>query len=77
MTQCPISNLRLKVINKLEDSPLKMFLNAGCLVSINSDDPSFFRGYINTNYIEIQKALDLTKDDIIYHSTNRKQYFNT
>lgn len=67
---CPLSNLRLKVIEKLEDHPLKKFLDAGILVTINSDDPSFFRGYMNDNFIETQKALNLSQSDIITLAKN-------
>ncbi|OHT11903.1 Adenine deaminase [Tritrichomonas foetus] len=69
-TMCPLSNLRLKVINSLEEHPIKKFLDAGILASINSDDPSFFRGYINDNYIQTQKALNLSRDDIIKIAKN-------
>jgi adenosine deaminase len=70
LTMCPLSNLRLKVIENLTDHPLKKLLDAGVIVSVNSDDPSFFRGYVNDNYIEIQKALGLTRDDIVKLAKN-------
>ena len=69
-TMCPISNLKLKVYNSLEEHPLKKFLDAGVIVSINSDDPSFFQGYINENFIQTQKALNLSKEDIIQLAKN-------
>jgi adenosine deaminase len=70
LTMCPLSNLRLKVIQDLADHPLKKLLDAGLLVSVNSDDPSFFRGYVNDNYIAVQRALGLTRDDIIQLAKN-------
>lgn len=69
-TMCPLSNLRLKVIQSLADHPLKKFMDAGIIVTINSDDPSFFRGYINQNFIETQKALNLSRDDIVTLAKN-------
>jgi adenosine deaminase len=70
LTMCPLSNLRLKVIQRIEDHPIKKLLDAGLLVTVNSDDPSFFGGYVNENYIAVQKALGLTRDDIIQLAKN-------
>lgn len=69
-TMCPLSNLRLNVTKSLKDHPLKKFLDAGIIATVNSDDPSFFRGYINDNFIDIQKALNLTRNDIITLAKN-------
>lgn len=70
VTACPISNLKLKVINDIKTHPLKKQLEAGVIVSINSDDPSYFGGYINDNFIAAQKALDLSRDQIIAIAKN-------
>lgn len=70
VTACPISNLRLKVIKSLSEHPLKRQLDAGVIISINSDDPSYFGGYINENFIETQKALNLTREEIIQIAKN-------
>jgi adenosine deaminase len=70
LTMCPLSNLKLKVIEKLSDHPLKKLLDAGVIVSVNSDDPSFFGGYVNDNYIAVQQALGLTRDDIVKLAKN-------
>ena len=70
LTMCPLSNLRLQVIKDLHDHPLKRFLDLGLLVTINSDDPSFFGGYINTNIIETAKCLSLHEEDIIQLAKN-------
>ncbi|NQV38236.1 MAG: adenosine deaminase [Candidatus Marinimicrobia bacterium] len=64
LTVCPLSNLKLKVVKDLKDHPLKIMLNKGLLVTINSDDPAYFDGYINENYNAVSQALDLSKDDI-------------
>lgn len=64
LTVCPLSNLKLKVVNNLKDTPVKVFLDQGILVTLNSDDPSYFGGYINDNYLQTAKALNLSKKDI-------------
>jgi len=65
LTLCPLSNLELKVIQDLKDYPLKKMLQAGLLVTLNSDDPAYFGGYMNENFIETAKAIDLSKEEII------------
>ena len=70
LTLCPLSNLYLKVVNDLKDHPLKMMLDRGVMVTINSDDPSYFGGYINQNYLDVADALDLTKEDILQLAKN-------
>lgn len=64
LTVCPLSNLRLKVINRMEEHPLRRMMERGLLVTVNSDDPAYFGGYINENYLAITKALNLTANDI-------------
>jgi len=64
LTVCPLSNLRLKVTGRLEDHPLRIMMERGLLVTVNSDDPAYFGGYINENYLAITKALNLTVNDI-------------
>ena len=70
LTVCPLSNLKLKVVSDLKELPLKRMMDKNILVTINSDDPSYFGGYINQNYIETAKALNLTKDDILQLAKN-------
>lgn len=65
LTVCPLSNIVLGGFEKLEDHPLKAMLNAGLMVSINSDDPAFFGGYIADNYQAVAVALNLSCDDLI------------
>jgi len=64
LTVCPLSNLRLKVIDRMEEHPLRRMMERGLLVTVNSDDPAYFGGYINENYLAITKALNLTADEI-------------
>lgn len=61
LTLCPLSNLSLKIVSKLEDHPLLKLLENGIVATINSDDPAYFGGYITKNFIEISKALNLSK----------------
>lgn len=74
LTVCPLSNTALKVVTNLKDHPLKKMINLGLKVTINSDDPAFFGGQVNENYIQIQKALNLTKEDLYQLAKNSFQY---
>lgn len=62
---CPLSNLKLAVVKDLRDHPLKKFLDKNIAVTVNSDDPAYFGGYLNENLLAVQKALNLNVDDII------------
>ncbi len=64
LTVCPLSNLRLCVVNDMTKHPLRQMLDANLLVTINSDDPSYFGGYMSENYHAVQQALDLSLADI-------------
>ena len=64
LTVCPLSNLKLKVVKALKDLPVKLFLEKGIRVTLNSDDPSYFGGYINENYLQTAEALQLSRNDI-------------
>jgi len=64
LTVCPLSNIKLKVFNKLEEHNLKKMLEEKLMVMVNSDDPSYFGGYINKNLIECQLALNLSLSEI-------------
>lgn len=59
MTVCPLSNVRLRVVDTLADHPLPALLERGLLVSVHSDDPAYFGGYIGDNYAEAAAALRL------------------
>jgi len=64
LTVCPLSNVKLRVFDKLQDHNLKKLLDAGLKVTINSDDPSYFGGYLSENFVATQQALDLSADQI-------------
>ncbi|ADI10470.1 adenosine deaminase [Streptomyces bingchenggensis BCW-1] len=59
LTVCPLSNVRLRVIDRLEDHPLRAMLDAGLLVTVNSDDPAYFGGYAGDNFDAVRDALRL------------------
>ncbi len=70
LTVCPLSNLRLCVIGGMEHSPVAAMLAAGIRVTINSDDPAYFGGYINDNFRAAADALDLSEADIVQLAEN-------
>ena len=63
LTVCPLSNAMLKVFPRLEDHNLRRLLQAGLCVTVNSDDPPYFGGYVNANYTKASAALGLTADE--------------
>ena len=64
LTVCPLSNIKLRIFDKLKEHNLKKMLDKGLMVMVNSDDPAYFGGYINKNLIECQKALNLSMKDV-------------
>ena len=64
LTVCPLSNLKLCVVDDMSTHPLKRMLDLGLRATVNSDDPSYFGGYVMDNFKAVIDALDLTKDDI-------------
>jgi adenosine deaminase len=70
LTVCPLSNVRLRVFDTMADHDLKQLLDRGLRVTLNSDDPAYFGGYITENYLAAQEALNLDRDDIITLARN-------
>ncbi|KAE8366651.1 adenine deaminase [Aspergillus caelatus] len=64
LTVCPVSNLKLNVVSSLDVHPLRILLDAGLKVTINSDDPPYFGAYINDNFLQCHAALDLSVDQV-------------
>ncbi len=64
LTMCPLSNQQLKVYHDLRLHPLKKMLDKGIMVTVNSDDPAYFGGYVNQNFQAITEALQLNQKDI-------------
>ncbi|AOW94352.1 adenosine deaminase [Rhodococcus sp. WMMA185] len=63
LTVCPSSNVRLCAVDSLADHPLRTMLEAGLLVTVNSDDPAYFGGYVDDNFIQLRDQLGLTDDE--------------
>ena len=64
LTVCPLSNLRLCVVGDLREHPLRRMMEKGLLVTLNSDDPAYFGGYMSENFRAIQAALGLGDDEL-------------
>ena len=70
LTVCPFSNVRLGVFNSMKEHSIKKMLDLGLNVSVNSDDPAYFGGYVNENLLAVQKAFNLTKKEILTLAKN-------
>lgn len=70
LTMCPLSNLELQVTPDLSQHPLKKLLDAGLVVTVNSDDPAYFDGYLLDNYLAVQRALGLSHADLAQLARN-------
>ena len=70
LTVCPLSNVRLRVVDKLADHPLRRMLEAGLVATCNSDDPAYFGGYVGDNFSESAVALGLTDAELIALARN-------
>lgn len=64
LTVCPLSNLKLCVVDDMQQHNIRRLLQQGVKVTVNSDDPSYFGGYMNDNFIAITEALDLSTDEL-------------
>ncbi len=65
LTVCPLSNLKLCVVKDMKDHPLRTMLEKGLKACINSDDPAYFGGYMNANYLATAEALHLTEQELV------------
>ena len=70
LTMCPLSNVKLRVFDRLEDHNLKDLLDRGVRVTVNSDDPAYFGGYVLDNYVAIAEALNLSREELIALARN-------
>jgi adenosine deaminase len=70
LTICPLSNIKLCVYHSMTEHPLKKLLDAGLRVTINSDDPAYFDGYIGENYQAVSDAFNLTREDLCQLAKN-------
>ncbi|MFF3907000.1 adenosine deaminase [Streptomyces sp. NPDC001848] len=62
LTLCPLSNVRLRAVDVLEDHPLPAMLDAGLLCTVNSDDPAYFGGYVGDNFDAVRTSLGLNEE---------------
>ena len=70
LTVCPLSNLKLCVVKNLRDHPVPQMLRRGLHVTLNSDDPAYFGGYVNDNYVALAKAVGLTREQLTQIAIN-------
>ena len=70
LTVCPLSNLKLRVVTDLREHNLARLLRAGVCVTVNSDDPAYFGGYVAANYLAVAEALDLTRAELVQLAAN-------
>ncbi len=62
LTVCPLSNVRLRCVSSLEQHPLPRLLDAGVLLTLNSDDPAYFGGYVGDNFLAVQRELGFSDE---------------
>ncbi len=74
LTVCPLSNTALRNVDHLNNHPLKKMLDLGLKVTVNSDDPAYFGGYLTQNYISCIEALDLSLDEVKQLVRNSFEY---
>jgi len=70
LTMCPLSNVMLRVFDRIENHNLKRLLDRGLCVTVNSDDPAYFGGYVAANYLAVHHALGLSRADIAQLASN-------
>ncbi len=70
LTVCPLSNVKLKVFDGMEAHNLKRLLDHGLCVTVNSDDPAYFGGYMLENYLAVQRGLSLSRGDLVQLARN-------
>jgi adenine deaminase len=70
LTVCPLSNIKLKVFGNVEAHNIKRLLERGLCVTVNSDDPAYFGGYVLENYLAVERGLGLSRDDLTLLARN-------
>ena len=70
LTVCPNSNVALRIFDTMAEHPLRRMLEAGLRVTVNSDDPAYFGGYIGDNYRAVARALDLSRTQLVTLARN-------
>lgn len=70
LTVCPLSNVKLRVVDTIGDHPLPRMLERGLRVTVNSDDPAYFGGYVGDNFAAVQQELNLNDDALMRLAQN-------
>jgi len=70
LTVCPLSNVALRVVDRIAEHPLKHMLDLGLRVTVNSDDPAYFGGYMHENYLAVSEALHLSEHELVRLARN-------
>ncbi len=70
LTVCPLSNVKLRVFSNMAQHNLKQLLEAGLVVTVNSDDPAYFGGYVSENYLAAAQALHLDRATLVRLAEN-------
>jgi adenine deaminase len=73
LTMCPLSNVMLKVFERIESHNLKRLLERGVCVTVNSDDPAYFGGYLLENFLAVERGLELTRTQLVTLARNSFQ----
>jgi adenosine deaminase len=73
ITVCPLSNVKLRIFRSIQDHNIKRLIDEGLCVTVNSDDPAYFGGYVNENLIAVQEAFQLTKEEVLALARNSFQ----
>ncbi|ORI21657.1 adenosine deaminase [Rhodococcus sp. 1168] len=76
LTVCPFSNVRLKVVDTLADHPIRRMIERGLVVTVNSDDPAYFGGYVDDNFAALTDQVGLTEREreILYDNSIRASF---
>lgn len=76
LTVCPFSNVRLKVVDTLADHPIRQMIERGLVVTVNSDDPAYFGGYVDDNFAALTDQVGLTEREreILYDNSIRASF---
>jgi adenosine deaminase len=70
LTVCPLSNVKLRAVSTMQEHNILKLLHKGLLVTVNSDDPAYFGGYLNENYLALTQALHVNKEELKKLATN-------
>ena len=70
LTVCPLSNVRLRVFDRMADHNLKVLLDQGLCVTVNSDDPAYFGGYLQDNFLAVAEGLQLSRAQLAQLARN-------